>query len=111
MGGSPCWMVPEILDSDGDGYDEKVDIWALGITIIELVEGSPPYHDTTVMSAILAIVQKDPPKLNSTAVASTVRDIVQDCLKKNPEDRPSATELLTKYKYFLSKGKNKKISS
>lgn len=58
-------MAPEIFEDEEEGYDEKVDIWAFGITIIELCEGKPPYYDTTVMKAMLSIVNEEPPTLNS----------------------------------------------
>ncbi|NXA16222.1 PAK3 kinase, partial [Sapayoa aenigma] len=38
--GSPFWLAPEMLRTNE--YDAKVDIWALGITVIEMVDGQPP---------------------------------------------------------------------
>ena len=42
-GGSPYWMAPEILRKEE--YTQNIDIWALGITCIELAEYEPPYSD------------------------------------------------------------------
>lgn len=47
--GSPYWMAPELIRSEF--YDEKVDIWSLGVMTIELVQGRPPYFDMEPMAA------------------------------------------------------------
>ena len=48
--GSSLYMAPEMLS--GGGYDERVDLWSLGVTIYKLVTGSTPfeseYHSNTV---------------------------------------------------------------
>ena len=59
--GSACWMAPEVLDNDGQGYDLKADIWSLGMTAIEMARGSAPYSKVSGMKAILKILHEDPP--------------------------------------------------
>ncbi|ORX47765.1 kinase-like protein [Hesseltinella vesiculosa] len=41
--GTPLYIAPEILREEA--YDNKVDMWALGITLLELAQGRPPYHE------------------------------------------------------------------
>ena len=53
--GTPHWMAPEVLTSDD--YDEKADIWSLGITAYELAIGEPPHAKLHSMRAALKIPQ------------------------------------------------------
>ena len=43
--GSTCWMAPEIIKctQTTDAYNERIDIWSMGIMLLELVNGTPPY--------------------------------------------------------------------
>ena len=59
--GTPYWMAPEIIQLSG--ATSASDIWSLGCTVIELLEGKPPYHRLAPMPALFAIVNDDHPPL------------------------------------------------
>lgn len=59
--GTPYWMAPEVIQLSG--ATTASDIWSLGATVIELLEGNPPYHHMQPMPALFAIVNDDHPPL------------------------------------------------
>ena len=93
--GSPYWMSPQVARNLD--YDSKTDIWSLGITCIEMVEGEPPNSELKPRCAIEKI-SRDPPSvdelLSSDIHTDEFIDFVRKCLEINPAKRPSAKQLL-----------------
>lgn len=99
--GSPYWMAPEVLTPDAQ-YNTRADIWSLGITAIELATGRPPRCDIHPMQAIFRIPTMPAPTLPPRGRYSReFKDFTRTVLRKDPEKRPSAAELL--HHPFVSK--------
>lgn len=65
--GTPYWMAPELVLCEtfrDNPYDYKVDIWSLGITLIEFAQMEPPNSEMSPMRVLLKIQKSEPPKLD-----------------------------------------------
>ncbi|KAG7496035.1 mitogen-activated protein kinase kinase kinase kinase 2 isoform X2 [Solea senegalensis] len=96
--GTPYWMAPEVaaVEKKG-GYNHLCDIWAVGITAIELAELQPPMFDLHPMRALMLMSKSNfqPPKLKDKSKWSAgFQSFVKMALIKNPRKRPSAETLL-----------------
>ncbi|KJR82892.1 SEPH-like protein [Sporothrix schenckii 1099-18] len=88
--GTPYWMAPEIIQLSG--ATSASDIWSVGCTVIELLQGRPPYHNLAAMPALFAIVNDDHPPLPE-GVSPAARDFLMQCFQKDPNLRVSAKKL------------------
>ncbi|KAL0701244.1 hypothetical protein Bca4012_057366 [Brassica carinata] len=104
--GTPHWMAPEVIQENC--YDGKVDVWAFGVSAIEMAEGLPPrsaVHPMRVVTLshlafVLFMISIEPaPMLEDKEKWSLVfHDFVAKCLTKEPRLRPTADEML-KHKF------------
>ncbi|XP_072749229.1 myosin-IIIb isoform X2 [Anoplolepis gracilipes] len=95
--GTPYWMAPEVIACEqqlDSSYDSRCDVWSIGITAIELAEGDPPLSELHPMRALFQIPRNPPPSLkNPDLYSPELTDFIAECLVKDLEHRPFASEL------------------
>lgn len=93
--GTLYWMAPEAIQEKE--YDERADIWSLGITVIEVAEGCPPRAGYPYARALFAIPKEPPPKLSThrDQWSPLMHKFVERMLQKDPQRRPTAQQLLS----------------
>ncbi len=90
--GTPHWMAPEVIQASQ--YDGKVDIWALGISSIEMAERYPPRWRVNPNRVIFMVVRDPPPRLaEKERWTLAFQDFISQCLTKDPRSRPTARYL------------------
>jgi serine/threonine protein kinase len=106
--GSPYWMSPQV--ASGIKYDFKTDIWSLGITCIELLEGEPPLSDLKPKN-VMEKISKNPPSaseiIDLNEHTPEFKSFVEHCLEIDPNKRLSARDLL-KHNFIIKFSKGRK---
>ncbi|KAI8074814.1 kinase-like domain-containing protein [Gongronella butleri] len=91
--GSQSYMAPERITSTSSSYTVASDVWSVGVTLLELAMGRFPYAADTPFAQIKAILDEPAPTLPSS-YSEDAQDFIQQCLQKDPAQRPSYSQLL-----------------
>ncbi|KYQ92738.1 p21-activated protein kinase [Tieghemostelium lacteum] len=106
--GTPYWMAPELIR--GNQYNNKIDIWSLGIMARELAEGEPPYAKYPPVRALFLVTQFGIPDLKQPELWSTeFIDFINLCLNLDDKRRPDAHYLL-RHSFLKKSCTNKEFS-
>ncbi|MDF2698337.1 MAG: serine/threonine protein kinase [Labilithrix sp.] len=85
---SPAYLAPEQI-RDPSAVDVRIDVWALGVILYELIAGSLPFESDTVSGMLVAVSYDEPAMLTAQDVPFELARLVQSCLSKPPSGRPA----------------------
>lgn len=91
--GTPNYIAPEVLTGR---YDEKSDVWSLGVITYVMLSGSQPFVGKT-QDDVLAQVKAAVVPMDSRAwtnISANAKGAVKNMLQKGPSGRPSCAQVL-----------------
>ncbi|CAF3364630.1 unnamed protein product [Rotaria socialis] len=89
--GTPYYMSPEIFSQRP--YGQKSDIWALGCCVYEMTTLEHAFNAKDINALVIKILREQTPQM-SKKYSEPLIDIIKSMLKKNPDDRPTAKQIL-----------------
>ncbi|KAI3601258.1 hypothetical protein WG66_013258 [Moniliophthora roreri] len=95
--GTPFWTSPEAAYNRGRGYDYKLDIWALGCVVLEMLSGTRPWAGLGESDVVLKLLSEKytPPLPPDVVLSELAGDFMKWCLTINPHARPTAAMVRT----------------
>lgn len=94
--GTPHYMAPEQARGDTEHIDRRTDVYALGVTLYELLTGAPPFAAYQGMECLRHILEDTPRPLRAMdpALPLDLQTIVMKCLEKDPSLRYGSARAL-----------------
>ncbi|KAI8376188.1 kinase-like domain-containing protein [Radiomyces spectabilis] len=91
--GTAKWMAPEVIRQEA--YNEKVDLWSLGITLIEMMDRVPPHYAVKRDEDVfIKILEDSSPTFTYSYPSIYCTGLVAWLLEENVENRPTARDVV-----------------
>ena len=94
--GSPLYMAPELVNRQP--YNEKVDVWSLGVVTYQLLSGKTPFESNSIKKIDWNINNRSLKFRNTSDenwdhVSQNAKNFILRCLDRDPSTRPSLRQL------------------
>ena len=95
--GTPAYMAPERWN--GGAPRAAMDLWALGVLLHEAIEGARPFTDAELAQLVFS---PKPLTLGARVQSAACSALVAECLRMDPNERPSAEDVIARIDRLLS---------
>jgi eukaryotic-like serine/threonine-protein kinase len=89
--GTPAYMAPEQITGEPEP-DQRVDIYAAGLVMYEMLEGRPPFPARTTRDLVLSRLAQEPRPIERQDCPTELSGLVMSCLAREPAARPASAE-------------------
>jgi eukaryotic-like serine/threonine-protein kinase len=89
--GTPAYMAPEQITGEPEP-DQRVDIYAAGLVMYEMLEGRSPFPARTKRDLVLARLAQEPRPIERQDCPAELAELVMSCLAREPAARPASAE-------------------
>ena len=97
--GTLYYIAPEVFSSNYDNYDEKSDIWSVGIILYKALTKKYPFIGKSDEETVHYILEGEHDMRPLMNYSEELQDLIKNLLMKDPNKRPSALEALN-HKWF-----------
>jgi len=101
--GTPTYMAPEQIEGVLQPT-ERIDVYALGIILFELLSGEAPFQSATTGGVLRQHLIKPPPPLPSH-VPAELQALVRAALEKDPTARPNMAQIVERFDALRGSGR------
>jgi len=90
--GTPYYLSPEVCKREA--YTTKSDMWSLGAVLYEMVMLKMAFKCSSLLSLVSRIIHEAYEPVDSKHFSPEISSLISRLLKKNPEERPSAADIV-----------------
>jgi hypothetical protein len=99
--GTPHWAAPEVLGEVDAGF--PADVWSAGMLLYEMAECRIPLEGLSYSQVIIAVLFSEIAVDLPPEYPTELRDIVVECLQRDPAKRPTASTVVARLEQVVAK--------